>query len=176
LYRWSGCLFALPSQRNRTEPIAPFAFVRARNDLEAVRAYLHQYRDQPKTLRAYTKELERFLLWAVCVLGRPSSSVLVEDCEAYKDFLKAPSPSFVGPRAARTSRRWRPFASPSPSPQTQKYAVRALPAAFTWLVDARYLAGNPWKAVNDPATIQTVVPLKMGGPYPRLCGAASAAT
>jgi integrase len=143
-----------------------FAFVRARNDLEAVRAYLHQYRDQPKTLRAYTKELERFLLWAVCVRGRPLSSVLLEDCEAYKDFLKAPSPSFVGPRAARTSRRWRPFASPSPSSETQKYAVRALRAAFTWLVDVRYLAGNPWKAVNDPAIVQAVVPLKIGRALP----------
>jgi hypothetical protein len=129
-----------------------FAFVRARNDLEAVRAYLHQFRDQPKTLRAYTRELERFLLWGVCVQGRPLSSVLLEDCEAYKDFLKAPSPTFVGPRAARNSRRWRPFASPSPSPETQKYAVRALRAAFTWLVDVRFLAGNPWKAVNDPAS------------------------
>jgi hypothetical protein len=63
-----------------------FAFVRARNDLEAVRAYLYQYRDQPKILRAYTKELERFLLWAVCVRAKPLSSVLIEDCEAYKDF------------------------------------------------------------------------------------------
>jgi len=94
------------------------------------------------------------------------SSVLLEDCEAYKDFLKTPSPSFVGPRAERTSRRWRPFASPSPSPETQKYAVRALRAAFTWLVDVRYLAGNPWKAVNDPAIVQTVVPLKIGRALP----------
>ena len=27
-------------------------------------------------------------------------------------------------------------------------------AAFTWLVDVRYLAGNPWKAVNDPKIVQ----------------------
>jgi integrase len=32
--------------------------------------------------------------------------------------------------------------------------VRALRAAFTWLVDVRYLAGNPWKAVNDPKIVQ----------------------
>lgn len=53
-----------------------FAYIHARNDLEAVRAYLYQYRDQPKTLRAYTKELERFLLWTVCVRGKALSSVL----------------------------------------------------------------------------------------------------
>jgi integrase len=32
--------------------------------------------------------------------------------------------------------------------------VRALRAAFTWLVDVRYLAGNPWKAVNDQKIVQ----------------------
>ena len=32
--------------------------------------------------------------------------------------------------------------------------MRALRAAFAWWVDVRYLAGNPWKAVNDPLVIQ----------------------
>jgi site-specific recombinase XerC len=32
--------------------------------------------------------------------------------------------------------------------------VRALRAAFTWLVDVRYLAGKPWKAVNDPKVVE----------------------
>ncbi|CAB3774485.1 phage integrase family protein [Paraburkholderia humisilvae] len=59
-----------------------FAYIHARNDLEAVRAYLYQYRDKSKTLRAYTKELERFLLWTVSVRGKALSSVLADDCEA----------------------------------------------------------------------------------------------
>ncbi|KDR38695.1 integrase [Caballeronia glathei] len=47
----------------------------------------HSGRDyrQPKTLRAYTKELERFLLWTVAVRRKPHSSVLADDCEAYRD-------------------------------------------------------------------------------------------
>jgi integrase len=32
--------------------------------------------------------------------------------------------------------------------------VRALRAAFAWLVDVRYLAGNPWKAVKDPVVVE----------------------
>lgn len=131
-----------------------FAYIHARNDLDAVRAYLHQYRDQPKTLRSYTKEVERFLMWTVCVRGKALSAVLADDCEAYKDFLKAPLPAFVGPRAARSSSRWRPFASSAMSAETQKYAVRALRAVFAWLVDVRYLAGNPWKVVKDPVIIE----------------------
>jgi integrase len=131
-----------------------FCYIQARHDLEAVRAYLNKYRDQPKTLRAYTKEVERFLLWSVVVRGRALSSLVVDDCEAYKDFLKSPDPRFVGERFSRRSPRWRPFASATLSPESQRYAVRALRAAFTWLVDVRYLAGNPWKAVNDPPVIQ----------------------
>ncbi|QGZ66956.1 phage integrase family protein [Paraburkholderia acidisoli] len=131
-----------------------FPYIAAHNDLAAVRAWLHLYRDRPKTLRAYTKEVERFLLWAVTVRGKALSSLLVDDCEAYKDFLKLPSPSFIGARAPRSSRRWRPFASDQLSPESQVYAVRVLRAAFAWLVDMRYLAGNPWKGVRDPETIR----------------------
>ncbi len=131
-----------------------FCYIQARHDLEAVRAYLNKYRDQPKTLRAYTKEVERFLLWSVVVRGKALSSLVVDDCEAYKDFLESPDPRFVGERFSRNSPRWRPFASDNLSPESQRYAVRALRAAFTWLVDVRYLAGNPWKAVNDPKIVQ----------------------
>ncbi|BBQ03590.1 hypothetical protein BSFA1_87180 (plasmid) [Burkholderia sp. SFA1] len=133
---------------------ASFPYIAAHNDLEAVRAYLHRYREQSKTLRAYTKELERFLLWTVTVRRKPLSSLLADDCEAYRDFLKAPSPAFVGPRQSRASGRWRPFAANELSPESQRYAVRALRAAFAWLVDVRYLAGNPWTAVSDPVVIE----------------------
>jgi hypothetical protein len=108
-----------------------FCYIQARHDLEAVRAYLNKYRDQPKTLRAYTKEVERFLLWSVVVRGKALSSLVVDDCEAYKDFLKSPDPRFVGERFSRSSPRWRPFASENLSPESQRYAVRALRAAFT---------------------------------------------
>jgi integrase/recombinase XerD len=127
-----------------------FPYVRARHDLDAVFAYLHNYTDSPATLRAYSRELERLLLW--CVLERclALSSMAVEDCEAYKAFLAAPGEAFTGPAASRESGRWRPFSPHGLSPASQKYAVRALRAAFDWLVDVRYLAGSPWRAVRDP--------------------------
>ncbi|WP_309966098.1 tyrosine-type recombinase/integrase [Caballeronia sp. LZ001] len=130
-----------------------FAFIRAEHDLAAVHAYLHRYRDRPVTLRAYTRELERLILWSVVVRQKALSSLLVEDCEAYKDFLKAPIPSFTGPKRPRTSGRWRPFAPEGLSEDSQAYAVRVIRAAFAWLVEVRYLAGNPWSAVHEPATV-----------------------
>ncbi|MDR5736279.1 site-specific integrase [Caballeronia sp. LZ025] len=145
-----------------------FCYIQASHDLDAVRAYLNRFRDQPKTLRAYTKELERFLLWAVVLRGKALSDLRVDDCEAYKDFLKSPDPRFVGERFPRHSPRWRPFALPNSSaaadgtaslsatlsPESQRYTVRVLRTAFAWWVDVRYLAGNPWKAVNDPVVIK----------------------
>ncbi|BBQ03257.1 hypothetical protein BSFA1_83850 (plasmid) [Burkholderia sp. SFA1] len=145
-----------------------FCYIQANHDLDAVRAYLNRFRDQPKTLRAYTKELERFLLWAVVLRGKALSDLRVDDCGAYKDFLKNPDPRFVGERFPRHSPRWRPFALPNSSvagdgnaplsatlsPESQRYTVRVLRTAFTWWVDVRYLAGNPWKAVNDPVVIR----------------------
>ncbi|KND58565.1 hypothetical protein BVER_03528 [Candidatus Burkholderia verschuerenii] len=135
-----------------------FAYIRAPHDLAALHAWLHRYRDRPATLRAYTREVERFVLWAVIVRGAAVSSVTVEDCEAYKDFLAVPTPAFTGPRRSRTGVRWRPFTG-ALSVDSQAYAVRVLRAAFAWLVDVRYLAGNPWHAVQDPATIVRETPI-----------------
>jgi integrase len=149
-----------------TNRATAFAFIRAPHDLAAIHAYLHRYRDRPATLRAYTRELERLVLWAVIVRGTAVSSMTVEDCEAYKDFLAAPAPAFTGPKQSRAGGRWRPFAPGGLSADSQAYAVRVLRAAFTWLTDVRYLAGNPWSAVHDPVTVTREVPVQVGRALP----------
>ncbi|WP_421380994.1 phage integrase family protein (plasmid) [Paraburkholderia sp. DD10] len=149
-----------------TNRASAFAFIRAPHDLAAIHAYLHRYRDRPATCRAYTRELERLVLWAVIVRGTAVSSMTVEDCEAYKDFLAAPAPAFVGPKQSRVSGRWRPFAPGGLSPDSQGYAVRVLRAAFAWLTEVRYLAGNPWSAVHDPVTVTREVPVQVGRALP----------
>jgi integrase len=126
-----------------------FCFISARNDLEAIQCYLDRFAGQPHTQRAYTKELERFVLWCALVVCKPLSSLLVDDCEAYKNFLVAPLPEFRGPRTVRSSKRWRPFAETSMSAASQRQALLVLRAAFEWLVKVRYLLGTPWAAVKD---------------------------
>ncbi len=44
-----------------TNRAALFPYIQAPKDLAAVRGYLYLYRDQPKTVRANTNEVERFL-------------------------------------------------------------------------------------------------------------------
>jgi len=143
-----------------------FSYIRARHDLDAVRAYLHRYDDRPSTQRAYTRELERLVLWSIIERGVALSSLTVEDCDAYKAFLAAPSERFIGPPSIRTSDRWRPFAPGGLSPESQRYAVRVIRTAFSWLADVRYLAGNPWRAITDPLTVKRIHPLQVGRALP----------
>ena len=96
------------------------------------------------------------MLWCVAERGVALSSMRVEDCDAYKAFLAAPGERFTGPSVARASGRWRPFAPGGLAPESQRYAVRVIRAAFTWLVAVRYLADNPWQAVSDPSVVKCV--------------------
>lgn len=142
-----------------------FCLISAKNDLQAIDSYLYKYRAQEKTRRAYQKELERFLLWCIYKRAKPLSGALLEDCEAYKDFLANPAAAWVGARSRRLSAQWKPFAG-IPSTNSQRYAVLALRAFFTWLVNVRYLAGNPWITVADPAIDQPLLPIQIDKALP----------
>ena len=52
----------------------------AKNDLEAISAWLSRYNEKPSTQRSYRKETERFLLWCAQILKKPLSSVNSPDC------------------------------------------------------------------------------------------------
>jgi integrase len=149
LERMSAIVQTLDGSQGRNRNHA-FCLISARNDLAAVQAYLYRYRDRDKTHRAYKKELERFLLWCVCKRRVALSSVLTEECEAYKDFLANPDIDWTGPKVLRSSHRWRPFEGRL-SADSQRYAVQVVRAFFEWLIRVRYLSGNPWATVPDPA-------------------------
>jgi site-specific recombinase XerD len=108
------------------------------------------------TQRAYLKEAERFLLWAVVQRQKPLSSMMLEDCTAYRDFLADPQPvaTWCGPRArARWSPLWRPFEGPL-SPSAQRRAIAILKSLYRFLVDQCYLRGNPFAGLALPRANQ----------------------
>ena len=134
-----------------------YCYISANNDLEAIACYLMRFTDQKHALRAYKKELERFLLWAIVIKSMPMSSLNATDCEEYKAFLAHPASSFCGPKAPRHSKLWKPFNdNGSLSPLSQRHAIGILRAAFDYWVKVRYLAGNPWAAVKDPIVVKEV--------------------
>ncbi|KWA84338.1 integrase [Burkholderia ubonensis] len=120
----------------------------ATDDLAALFAWLAQYADTPSTFSKYRREAERALLWAVFQLGKPLSSLTHEDLLAYERFLRNPQPTErwvltgSGKKLARSHPEWRPFAGPL-VPSSVRQALIVLNACFSWLTEARYLAGNP---------------------------------
>lgn len=104
------------------------------------------------TQRAYLKEAERFLLWAVVEQGKALSSLSGADCAAYCEFLKNPSPRgrWCGPRSReKWGPLWRPFEGPL-SLRAQRQAITILKSLGNFLVRAGYLLANPWNGVRLP--------------------------
>jgi site-specific recombinase XerD len=104
------------------------------------------------TQRAYLKEAERFMLWAVVQHNKPLSSMTREDCEAYLAFLASPTPAarWCGPRGReRWGPLWRPFEGPL-SPRAQQHAVAILKSLYNFLAAQCYLTGNPWNGISMP--------------------------
>lgn len=61
--------------------------------------------------RAYRKEAERLILWAIVERGRALSSLTTDDAIAYRAFVRRPAPRerWIGPPRPRDSVEWRPF-------------------------------------------------------------------
>ena len=64
-------------------------FLRANNDYTAVQAWLSLH-EAPATQRAYRKEAERLILWAIVERGVALSSLATEDAVAYRAFFGDP--------------------------------------------------------------------------------------
>lgn len=118
--------------------------ISADNDLAAIHAFLAEYQNSPGTLRAYQKECERLLLWALHARQKPLSSLNRADFEVYLVFLGNPSPSeyWCGPRKPRHHEAWKPFVGPL-GDNAKIAAMAALNSLMSYLVDAGYLSGNP---------------------------------
>lgn len=120
----------------------------ADNDYEAVQAWLALH-ESNATKRAYRKEAERLILWAVVERGRALSSLRTEDATAYRSFLRNPTPRsrWIGSPQTRFSPEWRPFAA-GLSPRSTAYALSVIGAMFRWLIEQRYVVANPFAGIK----------------------------
>ena len=117
------------------------------NDHQAVQAWLRLRVQGTHTWRAYRKEAERFLLWAVTERRKALSSLDGDDCVLYRDFLTRPGLEWTGPRhTQRWSEAWRPFEGPL-SPRSAVTAITIVRTLCEWLVRRHYLDANPWDDV-----------------------------
>jgi len=122
--------------------------LKASNDYEAVQSWLSLH-ESAATQRAYRKEAERLILWAIVERGAALSSLTTDDAIAYRAFLRRPTPRerWVGPARPRHSVEWRPFSGPL-STRSTAYALTVLSALFRWLVEQRYVLANPFAGIK----------------------------
>jgi site-specific recombinase XerD len=133
----------------------------ASNDREAINAWLDVKATSKNTERVYRKEAERLLLWAILERGKALSSLNVQDCSDYRDWLyslgrvddgewpyRIPQKDWIAKRQIpRFSPDWRPFDGPL-SPISIKHALTVIGALFMWLVGVQYCRYNPWMQVG----------------------------
>lgn len=118
------------------------------NDYDAVQAWLALH-ESPATQRAYRKEAERLILWAIVARGKALSSLTTRDATDYRAFLRRPTPRerWVGPPRPRTSPDWRPFVD-NLSARSIAHALAVLSTMFRWLVEQRYVVANPFAGIK----------------------------
>ncbi|ALL67856.1 Integrase [Paraburkholderia caribensis MBA4] len=128
----------------------------AGNDYEAVQAWLSLHESRA-TRRAYCKEAERLILWAIVERGRALSSLTMEDALAYRAFLRRPSPRerWVGPVTTRRVPDWRPF-SRGLSARSAAHSLSVIGALFRWLIEQRYTLANPFAGVKAKGGTRSV--------------------
>lgn len=126
------------------------ALIDAKNDAEAISAFLLEFRDSSLTLQSYAKEIERLLLWCVHIAHRNISSLRRNDLVNYQAFLKNPQPrrQWIGAKVSRQLKdgtpnpKWRPFGKALGTATVSKI-LTILDAFFNYLVQTNYLTGNP---------------------------------
>ncbi|WP_186123098.1 phage integrase family protein [Burkholderia gladioli] len=126
-------------------------------DLQAVRAWIEiRGARSEATRRAYRREAERLLLWAIVAKGKPLSSLNTMDAADYLErFLADPQPAerWIGRgRVERFDPAWRPFAGPL-SARSRDTARRILTAMGAWLVRQQYLRVNPFDGLAAAAPV-----------------------
>lgn len=135
--------YDLPQLIDLKEFIAKDSLIDANSDLEAVHTWLQRFANE-HTIRAYSRDATRFLLWLSFVKGKHLAELLLDDIYAYIEFLQNPDPAWCmnKKKLKRYDLRWRPF-SQALSKRSIQAAVAALKSLFKFLEDADYIAKNP---------------------------------
>ena len=135
--------------------------INADNDHQAIHAWLATKSGNQNTQRAYRKEAERMLLWAVIEREKALSDLTVDDCARYRDWLsllgrtdsgdwnfRLAQSAWIAPRnTQRFSPDWRPFDG-ALSASSVKHSITIVSGLFEWLVRVQYCAFNPWDGVG----------------------------
>ena len=113
------------------------------DDLGAIRQFLRTRSANRHTLRAYTKEVERFYLYCLFERRVALSHVGLSEMVSYRAWLRdIPSAWCASPATERSDIAWRPFVR-SLGPSSHHQAMTIVGGLLRWLVEVGYLRMNP---------------------------------
>ena len=109
----------------------------------------HYEKDNPNTLAAYQREIERFLLWLGLARGKALSEATGEDIALFDDLLQFPErwPQWYGAPRPRRDPNWKPW-SGRLSARSRLGALAVVNRCYRWLVAQGYLRLNPVEAAG----------------------------
>lgn len=124
----------------------------AQDDITAIARWLATFKTAGKmrTLQAYRREIERYVIWCRWV-GVRFSETNIEHARRYQTFLANIPEGFVGhERVPRIDTRWRPFRG-ALSVRSQNYAIQVVAQCHEALQASGYLHFNPFASLKRPA-------------------------
>lgn len=114
--------------------------IQADHDTDAVETWLSaKKRNSPHTLRSYRREAYRLLAWSLWFREKPISSLTLGDVADFHAWLLNPNT-----HPEWTRRGWLLIRGPLRESSIYQ-ALQILSGMFRWLVEAGYLAGNPFR-------------------------------
>lgn len=124
----------------------------ADDDFTAIKRWLDAFETAGKarTLEAYEREIDRYLIWCRWV-GVRFSETSLKHAQQYQAFLSSIPDGFIGhKRVKRDNPRWRPFRG-ALSVRSQNYAIQVVAQCHEALQKSGYLLFNPFASVKRPA-------------------------
>lgn len=132
---------------NRTRHPLSVRLIEADHDTDAVETWLGVKKgNSSHTLRSYRHEAYRLLAWSLWFREKPISSLTVADVADFHAWLLDPNT-----HPEWTRRGW-VLIRGSLGTSSAYQALRILSGMFRWLVEAGYLAGNPFRLFDHCLT------------------------
>jgi len=146
----------LPQLLDINEYLETDALIAAKSDLEAVQQWLARFNNE-NTLRAYSRDAMRFLLWLIFVNGKHLQQLLLDDIHKFIAFLQNPTSTWCmhNKKLKRYDARWRPF-SKALSKRSVSAAIAALQSLFAFLEEANFITKNPVRLIKIASIIGNI--------------------
>ncbi len=129
------------------------SLIDANTDLQAVYRWLARFNNE-HTIRSYSRDATRFLLWLSFIKGKHLNELLLDDLQEYIKFLQAPNEEWCmnKKKLKHYDARWRPFSKPL-SKVSVLAAISTLQSLFSFLEAVNYINKNPVKLLKTPNVI-----------------------